>query len=128
LQDSRTVAADIATDIAGTHYGKNAGALPCYKNLVMARVRFSLLLIALALLLPLAAGAESCDTCLSGDSADCCPPTCALCVCCGQSVPELSGSPTVDRYAETTAFVAGPAEVGCRSADPRDVFHVPKPA
>jgi len=94
----------------------------------MARVRFSLLLIALALLLPLAAGAESCDTCLAGDLPDCCPPTCALCVCCAQSAPELSGPPTVDCYAETAAFVAGPVEQDCLSADPRDVFHVPKPA
>jgi hypothetical protein len=99
----------------------------------MARVRFSLLgfsflIIALALLLPLAAGAESCDTCLSGDLPDCCPPTCSLCFCCGQSAPELSGPPTVDRYAETAAFVAGPVEQDCLSADPRDVFHVPKPA
>jgi hypothetical protein len=93
----------------------------------MARVRFSILLIALALLLPLAAGAERCDTCLAGDSADCCPPTCSLCFCCGQSAPELSGPPTVDRYAETATFVAGPVEQDCLSADPRDVFHVPKP-
>jgi hypothetical protein len=94
----------------------------------MVPARLSLLLIALALLLPLAAGAERCDTCLTGSSADCCPPTCALCFCCGQSSPELSGSPTVDRCAATAFMLAHPAEAGCQSADPRDVFHVPKPA
>jgi len=93
----------------------------------MVRARFCLLLIAVALLLPLAAGADTCATCLADDSSGCCPPACALCLCCG-AVTELSSLPRVDRGL-TLALAAGePAGERRSSFDPRDIFHVPKPA
>jgi hypothetical protein len=96
----------------------------------MPRVRFALVLIALALLLPLAAGAEACGTCLAGDADDseCCPPACALCLCCGTAATELSIPPRVDRGLTPVLLAGEPADGRRASSDPRDVFHVPKPA
>lgn len=93
----------------------------------MPRVRFSLFLIALALLLPLAASVETCDTCLAGDSG-CCPPSCVLCLCCAPAGTELSGPPRMERRPSPVLLAGEPAVGGPASADPRDVFHVPKPA
>ncbi|HKI04496.1 MAG TPA: hypothetical protein VKK31_21130 [Thermoanaerobaculia bacterium] len=96
----------------------------------MQRVRFSLALIALVLLLPLASGLETCGTCFTGDADDsgCCPPACSLCLCCGPASTELSTPPRVDRGPSLVLLAGEPVESRRASFDPHDVFHVPKPA
>jgi len=89
-------------------------------------IRFSAVMIALAVLLPFAALADACDDCREGGVPGCCPPACSLCLCCGASPTEISVSPRVDCDPVTLSRVADPSESACRSFDPRDVFHVPK--
>ncbi len=82
------------------------------------------LLAALALLLPLAALADSCTDCLGGESPDCCPPSC--CHCCFHSPSALMVSVHEDFGPARTGLALDPKEEGCLSVSPRDVFHVPK--
>lgn len=92
----------------------------------MARfLRLAALLVALALLLPLAAVEISCADCLWETAQDCCPPSC--CPCCVHG-PAVAGV----RLAEARLMEAGlagrPAEACTLASNPRSVFHVPKPA
>ena len=82
------------------------------------------LLAALALLLPLAALADSCTDCLWADAADCCAPSC--CPCCVHGPSTLTGSASGNFGPARTGLAMDPAEGGCLSMSPRDVFHVPK--
>jgi len=84
-------------------------------------------LLALALVLPLAGLEGECDDCLDGGEPGCCPPSCSLCVCCphGQSV--LAGGTGMERAPAVSSHSGGAIENALPSADPRDVFHVPKP-
>jgi hypothetical protein len=84
-------------------------------------------LLVLALVLPLAGLEGECDDCLGGGVAGCCPPSCSLCVCCthGQSV--LTGAPGMERAPAVSSPSRGSIEPALPSANPRDVFHVPKP-
>ncbi|HEV8578128.1 MAG TPA: hypothetical protein VGX68_03515 [Thermoanaerobaculia bacterium] len=88
--------------------------------------RLMALLALLAFLAPIAALAEACDDCLWSASPGCCPPSC--CACCLQSASAVSMTAPA---AEPPLPDAGPAddrEADRRlAADPRDVFHVPKP-
>ncbi|HEX6904213.1 MAG TPA: hypothetical protein VF789_31175 [Thermoanaerobaculia bacterium] len=86
-------------------------------------LRFAVLLGILAMLLPVAALADSCTDCLGADSVDCCPPSC--CPCCLQLSPApaavLGAAP-----AHAEADLAERAPERHASPDPRDVLHVPK--
>ncbi len=87
-------------------------------------LRFAILLAALALLLPLAALADSCTDCLWESSADCCPPSC--CSCCAHGPSALTVSAWGDFGPVRSGLALDPAEGSCLSMTPRDVFHVPK--
>ncbi|HEX6861202.1 MAG TPA: hypothetical protein VF414_00205 [Thermoanaerobaculia bacterium] len=92
----------------------------------MTRRPTALLLALLALLLPLAGFAETCDECLGGEVPGGCPPACSLCVCCAPGSAAVSLSPRVDRSPAPGLWIAEPVDAAGLSADPRDVFHVPK--
>ena len=82
----------------------------------------ALLLAVLALLAPLAAVADSCPDC--GPTRGCCP---ALgCPCCLSSASVLTAQARVDLGPASTALAGDPPLDRRLSADPRDVFHVPK--
>jgi hypothetical protein len=83
----------------------------------------ALLLAALALLAPLAAVADSCPDCATRD---CCPALGCACCLAGSSV--LTAWPQVDLGLAFTALAEDPPADRGLSADPRDVFHVPKPS
>jgi len=85
-------------------------------------------MILLAFLLPLAGFAESCDECLRGGLPGCCPPGCSLCFCCGQGGTFLAGALRMDRDPGLASAFRDAAGGYALSADPRDVFHVPKPS
>lgn len=85
-----------------------------------------ILLAVLAFLLPLAGFADSCDECLGGEQPGCCPPACSLCVCCGQSRTVLAGAVRMDRDPGLASAFGDAAEGHALSANPSDVFHVPK--
>jgi hypothetical protein len=86
-------------------------------------LRFAALLAFLAMLMPMAALADSCVDCLGTDSGDCCPPSC--CPCCVQLSPALPAFlGTAPAHAE--AVLAERAQERHASPDPRDVLHVPK--
>jgi hypothetical protein len=87
-------------------------------------LRFALLLAALALLLPLAALADSCTDCLWSAAPDGCAPTC--CPCCVHGGLVLTFSAWGDSGPVRTGLALDPKEEGCLSMSPRDVFHVPK--
>lgn len=82
------------------------------------------LLALLALLVPLAVGADACDDCLGGAQAGCCPPSC--CPCCLQLSPSLTVSLPADPISVDLGRATEPAANRPQSSDPRDVFHVPK--
>jgi hypothetical protein len=83
----------------------------------------ALLLAVLALLAPLAAVADSCPDC--GPTRGCCP---ALgCPCCLSSASVLTAQVRVDLGPASTETVGERPLDRRLSADPRDVFHVPKP-
>lgn len=84
------------------------------------------LLIALALLLPLLGLAETCEDCQGGASPGSCPPACSLCVCCGQGRTVLPGAVRMDRDPGLASAFGDPVRGDAPSANPRDVFHVPK--
>ncbi len=82
----------------------------------------ALLLAVLALLAPLAAVADSCPDC--GPMQGCCPTL--GCPCCLSSASVLTVQARVDLGPASTEAV-GERPVDRRlSADPRDIFHVPK--
>jgi hypothetical protein len=86
-------------------------------------LRFAALLAVLAMLLPMAALADSCVDCLDAASSGCCPPAC--CPCCVQLSPALAASfGTAPVPAE--ADLAEEAQDRHASPDPGDVLHVPK--
>jgi len=87
-------------------------------------LRFAVLLAALALLLPSAAGAVVCADCLSGASPDCCPPSC--CSCCAHSPSVLTGLVRVALHPAPVDLARPPQEDPAPSLHPRDIFHVPK--
>jgi hypothetical protein len=87
-------------------------------------LRFAVLMTALALLLPLAALADSCTDCLWESSPECCPPSC--CSCCAHGLSVLTVSVWGDFGPARSGLAVDPAEGGCLSMSPRDVFHVPK--
>lgn len=87
-------------------------------------LRLAVLLAALALLLPLAALADSCTDCLWESSADCCPPSC--CSCCAHGLSVLTVSVWGDSGPARSGLTLDSQEDGCLSMSPRDVFHVPK--
>jgi hypothetical protein len=82
----------------------------------------ALLLAVLALLAPLAVVADSCPDC--GPARDCCPALGCACCLAGSSV--LTARARVDLGPASTAIVGDPPAHRRLSADPRDVFHVPK--
>lgn len=92
----------------------------------MASRSAALLLAVLALLLPLAGFAEPCDECLGGERPDCCPPACSVCVCCATGRTVLTGAVLMDREPGLALAFGDAAGDPTLSADPRDVFHVPK--
>lgn len=85
--------------------------------------RFAALLAVLAMLLPVAALADSCVDCLWAASPGCCPPAC--CPCCVQLSPALTVSHGADPGLPWENL---PEAMQDRRAspDPRDVLHVPK--
>ena len=83
-------------------------------------------MILLAFLLPLAGFAESCDECRGGEQPDCCPPACSLCFCCGQGGTVLAGAVRMDRDPGLASAFHDAVGGDVLSADPHDVFHVPK--
>ena len=86
-------------------------------------LRFSALLAVLAVLLPMAALADSCADCLWASSSDCCPPSC--CPCCVHLAPAPAASlGAAPAHAE--ADLAEGSRDRHTSPDPRDVLHVPK--
>lgn len=87
-------------------------------------LHLSVLLALLALVLPLAALADSCVDCLWAASPDCCPPSC--CSCCVHGGATLSGLAWLGADAGEAGLTGDPAEDRALPADPRDVFHVPK--
>ena len=89
-----------------------------------SRLHLAALLAALALLLPLAALADSCTDCLWASSPDCCPPSC--CSCCAHGLSVLMVSASGDFGPARSGLAMDPAEGGCLSMSTRDVFHVPK--
>jgi hypothetical protein len=82
-------------------------------------------MIVLALLLPIAGFADSCEEC-GGGQPGCCPPGCSLCLCCGQGRTVLAGAVWMDRDPGLDAAFGEAAEGHALSANPSDVFHVPK--
>jgi hypothetical protein len=86
--------------------------------------RLAALLAFLAMLVPMAALADSCVDCLWGaNSTDCCPPAC--CPCCCQLSPALTAFlATAPGHRE--ADLGEGAQERPVSPDPRDVLHVPK--
>jgi hypothetical protein len=86
-------------------------------------LRFAALLAILALLLPMAALADSCVDCLRAASSDCCPPAC--CPCCVQLSPALTASHGADPGLPVGSLT-DVAQDRRASPDPRDVLHVPK--
>jgi hypothetical protein len=86
-------------------------------------LRFAVLLAVLAMLLPVAALADSCVDCLDTASSDCCPPAC--CPCCVQLSPALAASLGMAPVPAEADLAEGGQD---RHAppDPRDVLHVPK--
>jgi hypothetical protein len=82
----------------------------------------ALLLAILALLAPLAAVADSCPDC--GPTQGCCPTL--GCPCCLSSASVLTTQARVDLGLASTAIAGDPPADRVLSADPRDVFHVPK--
>ena len=82
------------------------------------------LLAVLALLLPLAALADSCTDCLWSASPDGCAPTC--CPCCVHGASALTMSAWGDSGPARIGLALDSKEEGCLSMSPRDVFHVPK--
>jgi hypothetical protein len=82
----------------------------------------ALLLAVLALLAPLAAVADSCPDC--GPAQNCCPSQ--GCACCLPGFSVLTAGARVDLVAASTAIVGDPPADRVLSADPRDIFHVPK--
>lgn len=83
-------------------------------------------MIVLALLLPLAGLSAECDDCYGAGTPGCCPPACSLCLCCGPGPMTLAGAPGMHRDPKLASLLRGSPEGGPLSADPRDVFHVPK--
>ena len=77
---------------------------------------------------PAAGLAEVCDNCLGNGGPGCCPPTCSLCLyCCGHNMTVGDGKLQTDRAPGLAVSFSDPAAGGPLSADPHDVFHVPKP-
>jgi hypothetical protein len=87
-------------------------------------LRFTILLLALAFLLPLAATADSCTDCLYGGVPGCCPPSC--CSCCAQGAPAPAAVAWVALRPVTAEAAPSPREAVYPSSHPRDIFHVPK--
>jgi hypothetical protein len=83
-----------------------------------------LLLVALALLAPLAALADSCTDCLWGAPAKCCPSSC--CSCCAPGASALTSSAWRAVGPARSGLAVAALEDGCLSTSSRDVFHVPK--
>lgn len=93
--------------------------------MIVLRFRcLAVLWIALALLLPVGALAETCVDCLGSAAADCCPPSC--CPCCVQTPSALTAVIASAPSPVDAGSAGDPAADGSRFADPRDVFHVPK--
>ncbi|HET6345826.1 MAG TPA: hypothetical protein VFH51_12895 [Myxococcota bacterium] len=86
-------------------------------------LRLPVLLACLALVLPLAAFADSCADCLWAASPDCCPPFC--CSCCVPGAA-LRGLAPVEAVLSEAGLAGEPVEDRALPVDPRDVFHVPK--
>jgi hypothetical protein len=82
----------------------------------------TVLLAALGLLVPLAAVADPCPDC--GPVQGCCPSL--GCACCAPGAALLPVMVPVALSPAWTALVGDRAADRCPSADPRDVFHVPK--
>lgn len=90
-------------------------------------LRFFAWVLALAFLVPVAGLAGVCGDCGGGEAPGCCPPTCSLCLCCGKAPTRLTALARVaPEPAQAPAF-GDPSGGDPLSADPRDVFHVPKP-
>jgi hypothetical protein len=83
--------------------------------------------IALAFLVPVAGLAGVCGDCAGGEVPGCCPPTCSLCLCCGKAPTRLDGADKIAPEPGRAPAFGEPANGGPLCADPRDVFHVPKP-
>lgn len=81
------------------------------------------LLALLAMLLPMAALADSCVDCLGAASLGCCPPAC--CPCCVQLSPAVTAFLGM-APSPAGADLAESAQDPHVSPDPRDVLHVPR--
>jgi hypothetical protein len=85
------------------------------------------LLAILPFVLPLSALAEPCADCDEPASTESCPPACVLCFCCGQAVSIVSVAPGAEPGLAAADSADDAVDDDRRpSADPRDVFHVPK--
>jgi len=88
--------------------------------------RFTVLLVALACLLPLVPVASACTDCLLSVSLDCCPPAC--CSCCANTPSVMTAS--LWAVPRPVPVDAAPIPLGdsYSSFRPHDIFHVPKPS
>ena len=89
------------------------------------RSALPLLLTAVVLLAPLAVVADSCVDCMWVNSPGCCLSSC--CPCCVHGSSALAASVRVNPGQAWRELAGIPAADLCLAADPRDVFHVPKP-
>lgn len=80
------------------------------------------LVTALALFAPIAAAADSCPDCGLGE--DGCPP--GSCPCCTEGAAIPTSVLQVDPGKDCTELLASPPAAPCCSADPAEIFHVPK--
>jgi hypothetical protein len=89
-----------------------------------------MLILAFGLLLAQAtlfASFLQCEACAVGPCDDDCPPGCETCLCCSMARTVLPAA-SIDRgLAPVGSVAAGPTRQEC-AADPREIFHVPRPA
>lgn len=68
-----------------------------------------------------------CDACASGTSDDDCSSSCETCLCCTMARVVMPASTGARALAPVGAVFPSPL-LPRSSADPRDIFHVPKPS
>jgi len=68
-----------------------------------------------------------CGECATETAGDDCAPSCETCVCCAMARLIVPAEPGVRALAPVGAVLPAPILPRC-PADPRDIFHVPKPS